>query len=121
MPSTSYTVTLVAGSGSGLILFFASASTIGVIFPAFVPMAPDLLAKIGGASKDLLALLSSIVLYGHVTDVSPLSTLGAIFIANATEDQNKKKLFRDMIIGGLAMAPIGAIVSWLLFTVLRIP
>lgn len=79
----------------------------------------NLLAKIGGT--DLLGLLSSIVLCGHVTDVSPLSTLGAIFIANATEDQNKKKLFRDMIIWGLAMAPIGAIVSWFMFTVLRIP
>ena len=117
--STPYTVTLVAGFWSGLISAYAS--TIGVILPAFVPMAPDLLAKVGGASNDLLALLSSIILCGHVTDVSPLSTLGAIFIANATEDQNKKKLFRDMIIWGLAMAPIGAIVSWFMFTVLRIP
>jgi len=115
--STAYTVTMVAGFWSGLISAYAS--TIGVILPAFIPMAPDLLAKVGGT--DLLALLSSIILCGHVTDVSPLSTLGAIFIANATEDQNKKKLFRDMIIWGLAMAPIGAIVSWFMFTVLRIP
>ena len=50
-------------------------------------MAPDLLAKVGGASKDLLALLSSIVLCGHVTDVIPLSTLGAIFIANETVEK----------------------------------
>jgi hypothetical protein len=68
-----------------------------------------------------LGLISSIVLCGHVTDVSPLSTLEAIFIANATEDQNKKKLFRDILIGGLAMSPIGAIVSWFMFTVLGIP
>jgi Na+/H+ antiporter NhaD/arsenite permease-like protein len=80
--STPYTVTLVAGFWAGLISAYAS--TIGVILPAFVPMAPDLLAKIGGT--DLLGLLSSIILCGHVTDVSPLSTLGAIFIANATEE-----------------------------------
>ncbi len=115
--STPYTVTLVAGFWSGLISAYAS--TIGVILPAFVPMAPDLLHKIGGT--DLLALLSSIVLCGHVTDVSPLSTLGAIFIANATETQDKKKLFRNMLIWGLAMTPIGAIVCWFLFTVLGIP
>ena len=100
-------------------LISAYASTIGVILPAFVPMAPDLLAKIGGT--DLLGLLSSIILCGHVTDVSPLSTLGAIFIANATEDQDKKKLFRNLLIWGLAMTPIGAIVCWFLFTVLGIP
>jgi di/tricarboxylate transporter len=115
--SSPYTVTLVAGFWSGLISAYAS--TIGVILPAFVPMAPDLLARIGGT--DLLGLLSSIILCGHVTDVSPLSTLGAIFIANATEDQDKKKLFRNMLIWGLAMTPIGAVVCWFLFTVLGIP
>jgi Na+/H+ antiporter NhaD/arsenite permease-like protein len=115
--STPGTVTLVAGFWAGLISAYAS--TIGVILPAFVPMAPDLLAKIGGT--DLLGLLSSIILCGHVTDVSPLSTLGAIFIANATEDQDRKKLFRSMLIWGLAMTPVGAVVCWFLFTVLGIP
>jgi Na+/H+ antiporter NhaD/arsenite permease-like protein len=115
--STPYTVTLVAGFWSGLISAYAS--TIGVILPAFVPMAPDLLHKVGGT--DLLALISSIVLCGHVTDVSPLSTLGAIFIANAMENQDKKKLFRNMLIWGLAMTPVGAVVCWFLFTVLRLP
>ena len=43
--STPFTVTLVAGFWSGLISAYAS--TIGVILPAIVPMAPDLLAKIG--------------------------------------------------------------------------
>lgn len=116
--STPYTVTLVAGFWSGLVSAYAS--TIGVILPAFVPMAPDLLAKIGAPSGDLLALLSSIILSGHVTDVSPLSTLGAIFIANAAEDQDKKKLFNQLLIWGLVMTPVGAVVCWILFTVLGI-
>jgi Na+/H+ antiporter NhaD/arsenite permease-like protein len=115
--STPYTATLVVGFWAALISAYAS--TIGIILPAFVPMAPDLLAKIGGT--DLLGLISSIVLCGHITDVSPLSTLGAIFIANAAEDQDKKKLFRDMLIWGLAMSPVGAIVCWFMFTVLGIP
>jgi di/tricarboxylate transporter len=115
--STPYTATLVVGFWAALISAYAS--TIGIILPAFVPMAPDLLAKIGGT--DLLGLISSIVLCGHITDFSPLSTLGAIFIANATEDQDKKKLFRDMLIWGLAMSPVGAILCWFLFTVLGLP
>jgi di/tricarboxylate transporter len=115
--STPFTATLVVGFWAAIISAYAS--TIGIILPAFVPMAPDLLAKIGGT--DLLGLISTIVLCGHITDVSPLSTLGAIFIANATEDQDKKKLFRDMLIWGLAMSPVGAIVCWFMFTVLGLP
>lgn len=115
--STPYTATMVVGFWAALISAYAS--TIGIILPAFVPMAPDLLAKIGGT--DLLGLISSIVLCGHITDFSPLSTLGAIFIANAAEDQDKKKLFRDMLIWGLAMSPVGAVLCWFMFTVLGIP
>jgi len=115
--STPYTATIVVGFWAALVSAYAS--TIGIILPAFVPMAPDLLAKIG--VTDLNGLISSIVLCGHITDFSPLSTLGAIFIANATEDQDKKKLFRDMLIWGLAMSPVGALLCWFLFTVLGLP
>jgi Na+/H+ antiporter NhaD/arsenite permease-like protein len=115
--STPFTATAVVGFWAAIISAYAS--TIGIILPAFVPMAPDLLAKIGGT--DLLGLISSIVLCGHITDFSPLSTLGAIFIANAAEDQDKKKLFRDMLIWGLAMSPVGAVLCWFMFTVLGIP
>jgi len=75
--------------------------------------------KSGGT--DLLALLSSIILCGHVTYVSPLSTLGAVFRANATEDQEREKLFRNMLIWGLAMSPVGVVVCSFLITVLGIP
>jgi len=68
-----------------------------------------------------LALLSSIILSGHVTDVSPLSTLGAIFIANAAEDQDKKRLFKHLLIWGLVMTPVGAVICWILFTIIGIP
>jgi len=40
-----------------------------------------LLAKDGG--NDPMALISSIVVCGFVVDLSPLSTTGAVFIANA--------------------------------------
>src|SRR6266567_2563608 len=50
-------------------------------------------------------------------DRAPLSTTGAVFIANAGPKANKNKLFRDMLIWGLSMSVVGAIVSWLAFTV----
>ena len=101
--STPYTATLVVGFWAALVSAYAS--TIGIILPAFIPMAPDLLAKIGGT--DLLALVSSIVLCGHVTDVSPLSTLGAIFIANASGRSGQEE-----IVQRLAHLGLGHVTGW---------
>ena len=115
--STAYTVTMVAGFVSGVVSAYAS--TTGVILPAFLPLAPNLLAKVGGT--DLMALISSIVVCGFVVDLSPLSTTGAVFIANAGPKADKNRLFRNMLIWGLSMSVIGALVSWLAFTVLGLP
>lgn len=115
--STPYTVTAVAGFMSGLISAYAS--TTGVILPAFLPLAPNLLAKVGGT--DLMALLSSIVVCGFIVDLSPLSTTGAVFIANAGPKADKTRLFRNMLIWGLSMSVVGATICWLAFTVLRLP
>jgi di/tricarboxylate transporter len=115
--STAYTVTLVAGFWSGLVSAYAS--TTGVILPAFLPMAKPLLQQVGGT--DLMALLSSIIVCGFVTDLSPLSTTGAVFIANAPATADKTKLFRNMLIWGLSMSVVGAVVCWLAFTVLGLP
>ncbi len=117
--STSYTVTLVAGFWSGLVSAYAS--TTGVILPAFLPMAPPLLKQLGSAASDLLPLVSSIIVCGFIVDLSPLSTTGAVFISNAGPKADKNKLFRDMLIWGLSMSVVGAVVSWLAFTVLRLP
>ncbi len=115
--SSKGTVTLVAGFWSGLVSAYAS--TTGVILPAFLPMAPPLLKQVGGT--DLLALVSSIIVCGFVVDLSPLSTTGAVFIANAGPKANKNKLFRDMLIWGLSMSVVGAVASWLAFTVIGLP
>ena len=115
--STAYTVTMVAGFWAGLVSAYAS--TTGVILPAFLPMAKPLLQQVGGT--DLMALVSSIVVCGFVVDLSPLSTTGAVFIANAGPKADKNRLFRDMLIWGLSMSVVGAVVSWLAFTVLGLP
>jgi di/tricarboxylate transporter len=115
--STAYTVTLVAGFWSGLVSAYAS--TTGVILPAFLPMAKPLLQQVGGT--DLMALLSSIIVCGFVVDLSPLSTTGAVFIANCPPKEDKTKLFRNMLVWGLSMSVVGAVVCWLAFTVLGLP
>jgi di/tricarboxylate transporter len=115
--STAGTVTLVAGFWAGLVSAYAS--TTGVILPAFLPMAKPLLEQVGGT--DLLALVSSIVVCGFIVDLSPLSTTGAVFISNAGPKTDKNKLFRNMLIWGLSMSVLGAITSWIAFTVLKLP
>jgi hypothetical protein len=115
--STAGTVTLIAGFWSGLVSAYAS--TTGVILPAFLPMATPLLKQVGGT--DILALVSSIIVCGFVVDLSPLSTTGAVFIANAGPKANKNLLFRNMLIWGLSMSVVGAVVSWLAFTILKLP
>ena len=111
------TVTLVAGFWSGLISAYASTS--GVIMPAFIPVAPMLLDRIGASMNDLLPLVSSIVVAGHLTDMSPLSTTGAVFISGCPDTVDRKPLYRGMIIWGLSMAVIGALTVWVLFGLLR--
>jgi Na+/H+ antiporter NhaD/arsenite permease-like protein len=117
--STAGTVTLVAGFWAGLVSAYAS--TTGVILPAFLPMAPTLLKQLGAASGDLLPLVSSIIVCGFVVDLSPLSTTGAVFIANAGPKADKNRLFRDMLVWGLSMSVVGAVVSWIAFTLLKLP
>jgi len=117
--SSSGTVTMVAGFWAGLVSVYAS--TTGVILPAFLPMAPPLLKQLGAPSADLMPLVSSIIVCGFVVDLSPLSTTGAVFIANAGPKAEKNKLFRNMLAWGLSMSLVGAVVSWLAFTVLHLP
>lgn len=116
--STPGTITLVAGFISGIVSAYAS--TTGVILPAFVPLAPSLVEQLGGI-PDLMAVLSSIIVCGFLTDLSPLSTTGALFLGAAPEQTDKTKLFRDMLIWGLSMSVVGAVVVWLLFGVLGLP
>jgi len=117
--STASTVTLVAGFWSGLVSAYAS--TTGVILPMFLPMAPPLLKQLGASAGDLLPLVSSIIVCGFIVDLSPLSTTGAVFISNAGPRADKNKLFRDMLIWGLSMSVVGAVTSWVAFTLLRLP
>lgn len=107
-------------SVNGLIAFVTGvlsvyASTSGVILPAFLPMVPDLVSHLAGA--DPLAIASSINVGGHLVDVSPLSTLGAISLA-AAPDEVRARLFNQLLVWGLSMAVVGAIVCWVFFGLL---
>jgi di/tricarboxylate transporter len=109
--ATPGTSTAVAAFFSGLISIYSS--TIGVVLPALLPTVDDLIANIGGG--DALAIVSSMIVGGHVVDVSPLSTLGALCLAAAPPGTDARRLFIQLLAWGISMTFVAAGVCWLLF------
>ncbi len=96
---------------TGIVSSYSSSS--GVIMPAFIPIVPGLIEKIGGGNP--VALVASINVGSHVVDVSPLSTLGALCLAQAARYENKTRLFRQLLVFGLSMSLVGASICYLFF------
>ena len=99
---------------TGIISAYSSSS--GVVMPMFLPMTPGLIQEVGGGNA--ISIISSINIGAHLVDTSPLSTLGALCIACAGEHEDKNKLFRKLLIWGLAMSVVGAIVCYVFFGIL---
>src|SRR5688572_3345480 len=110
--ATPATVTPVAAFFSGVISLYSS--TIGVVLPALLPTIPGLIAKIGGG--DPLGLVSSMIIGGHLVDVSPLSTLGALCLANAPPGTDGRRLFNQLLAWGVSMTIVAAAVCWVFFS-----
>lgn len=110
--STPQTATAVVAFVVGLISVYASTS--GVILPMFLPMVPSLVARIGGGVT-AIALAQTINVGGHLVDVSPLSTTGALCIASAVAGADSRRLFNQMLAWGLSMSIAGAAICWIFF------
>jgi Na+/H+ antiporter NhaD/arsenite permease-like protein len=108
--SSPNTVTFVVALLTALVSVYSSTS--GVVLPAFLPMVPGLAAALPGASA--LAIASSMNIGGHLVDVSPLSTIGALCLAGAPTDESRL-LFNKLLAWGLSMSVIGALLCYLIF------
>ncbi|AHG89747.1 Dicarboxylate carrier MatC domain protein [Gemmatirosa kalamazoonensis] len=86
-------------------------STSGVVIPAFLPTAHELVRQTGGG--DPLAVSLSIAVGSHLVDVSPLSTLGALCIATLADPAAARALFRQLMTWGLSMIVVGAVLCQL--------
>ena len=114
--SNGTTITGVVGFIAGLLSAYSSSS--GVIMPMFLSMVPGLLEAVNTVDADhAVRLASAIDIGAHLVDTSPLSTLGALCIANAvTED--KGILFRNLLLWGLSMSVVGGVVCYVAFGLL---
>ena len=93
----------------------AYSSSSGVVMPMFLPMTPGLVELTGG---DAVSIISAIDVGSHLVDTSPLSTLGALCIASAGEEEDKGVLFRKLLIWGLSMSIVSGIVCYVFFGIL---
>lgn len=95
----------------------AYASSLSAIL-IFIPMIPTLIEMAGpSVTIDVPGLVSALCIAGCVVDVSPLSTLGALYCANVV-GVDKRVFFKKLMAYGLIMIPVGSLFAWLLFVVL---
>lgn len=112
----------VAGMGAplfaALIICFigavvsAFASTTGIL-GALIPLAVPFLLT-GSVSE--IGLIIALAISSSVVDSSPFSTSGVLVVANSPEDQ-RDKVFKQLMVWGFSMVVIAPIVTWLIFVV----
>jgi di/tricarboxylate transporter len=112
--STKDTIIPLLGGTIGLISAYSSTSA--VVLPAFLPLVPDLAMKLGIMSTASIAMTMNVA--GHLVDVSPLSTIGALCVASLPAGYDGKRLFNQLLAWGLCMTVVGALICWVLFGLL---
>ena len=108
--STADTVTGMVALIVGLISVYSSTS--GVVLPAFLPMVPGLAQQLGLANG--LGIANAMNIGGHLVDISPLSTIGALCLAGASAEETRP-LFNKLLAWGLSMSVVSALICYLAF------
>jgi Na+/H+ antiporter NhaD/arsenite permease-like protein len=109
--ATRESVTAAVAFITGLVSVYSSTS--GVVLPAFLPTVPGLAAHLG--VSDPFAIASSMNVGGHLVDVSPLSTIGALCLASVAPGAETRDLFNKLLAWGISMTVVGAATCWVLF------
>lgn len=93
---------------AGVMSFFSSAS--GVVMPTLIPTVPGLVENLGGAVSPE-ALVAAIIIGAHMVTPSPISTMGALAYAGATEDMDKQELFKGLLIWAIVGTVFTAVLA----------
>ncbi len=93
---------------AGVMSFFSSAS--GVVMPTLIPTVLGLVENLGGAVSPE-ALVAAIIIGAHMVTPSPLSTMGALTYAGATEDMDKQELFKGLLIWAIVGTVFTAVLA----------
>ena len=121
-----YMQDLIASVGSPLIASLA-ASYVGGVISAFASTAAILGASIPLAEPILqdsslpaIGTITAIAISSAIVDISPLSTNGALLIANA-QGVEERKFFRQLLLWAVGVTLLAPLIVWLLFVVIGIP
>lgn len=87
--------------------FASSAGLLGVLIPLAVPFLVR--GEVG-----VTAMVVALSISATVVDSTPFSSVGALTLANAPEEQ-RAPLFRTMLVWGLSMAATAPAITWLIF------
>ena len=68
-----------------------------------------------GRRRARSAIASTMNIAGHLVDVSPLSTIGALCIASVPAGDMSRKLFNQLLAWGMSMTVAGAVICYVLF------
>jgi di/tricarboxylate transporter len=109
--STKESATAVVAFITGLVSAYSSTS--GVVLPAFLPTIPSLVQQLGGANA--YAIAGAMNVGGHLVDVSPLSTIGALCVASISGHSESRTLFNQLLAWGLSMTVAGALFCFVYF------
>jgi Na+/H+ antiporter NhaD/arsenite permease-like protein len=96
---------------SGSALLSAFTSSVGVALPAFLPLADAVAENLTAESKNTLLL--GIAAGSHLVDASPLSTLGALCLAQISESRVRTQVYRQLLIYSFCMIPLAALCTLL--------
>jgi di/tricarboxylate transporter len=98
---------LLCAVGAVTSAFASSAGILGALIPLAVP----LMAR---GEINTTGLVVALALSATVVDATPFSTVGALVVANA-EDEERARVYRGLLWWGMAMVITAPLLTWLLF------
>ncbi|MGH9373302.1 MAG: SLC13 family permease, partial [Vicinamibacterales bacterium] len=102
---------LLSAVGAVTSAFASSAGILG----ALIPLATPLMAQ---GDIDATGLVVALAISATVVDSTPFSTVGALVVANAEEDE-RPRIYQGLLVWGGAMVVTAPAVTWLIFIVAR--
>lgn len=85
---------------AGLMSTVSSASS--VVMPTLIPTIPGIAANLGSGINSSL-LYAAVIVGSHAVTYSPLSTMGALGMANSSERSNKQTLFLQLLVTAIVL------------------
>lgn len=117
---------LIAGLGSDAIAALA-ASYVGGLISAFAATAAVLGASIPlvepilqGGALPAVGVITAVAIASAIVDTSPLSTNGALLLANV-QNMEERVFFRRLLLWAITVVVLAPLLLWLIFVVIGLP